>query len=249
MSLWKRGSQYWMDVTINGQRYREPLNTTDWREARTRETRRVAELALRPPDLAKSVRTFAALDVKSAIETYAEQRRVQVSTRMVAYWKENARPLAAFFGNTPLRKIDAAMIALYQKARTDAGRAPKTVNGEAAVLRQVLRHAKLWYRFEDEYCALKNTKPPVGQALTDEDQEKLFTTAKSKPAWLFAYTAATLSFYCGLRACEIKGLQWKHIDFLNRRLQIRRSKTPAGWRDPSLNQRCITVLQELWSQS
>jgi hypothetical protein len=79
---------------------------------------------------------------------------------MVAYWKENARPLAAFFDQTPLRKIDSGMIAAYQNARVDAGRAPKTVNGEVSVLRQVLRHAKLWYRIEDEYRALKNTKPP-----------------------------------------------------------------------------------------
>jgi hypothetical protein len=29
MSLWKRGTQFWMDVTVNGQRHREPLGTTD----------------------------------------------------------------------------------------------------------------------------------------------------------------------------------------------------------------------------
>jgi integrase len=111
-----------------------------------------------------------------------------------------------------------------------------------------LRHAKLWYKFEDEYCSLKNTKAPVGQALTDEQQQTLFTLAESKPHWLFAYVAATLAFYCGLRACEIKGLQWKHIDWLRSRMEIRRSKTPAGWRDPSLNQRCTAVLKALWSQ-
>jgi hypothetical protein len=38
----------------------------------------------------------------------------------------------------------------------------KTINSELSVLRQVLKHAKLWARFQDEYKALKNTKPPVG---------------------------------------------------------------------------------------
>jgi len=59
VSLWKRGEQYWMDVTVNGQRYREPLSTTDWREARELEKHRIAELSKRPPDPAKRGRPTA----------------------------------------------------------------------------------------------------------------------------------------------------------------------------------------------
>jgi integrase len=77
----------------------------------------------------------------------------------------------------------------------------------------------------------------------------LFALAESKPEWLFAYVTATLAFYCGLRACEIKGLQWKHIDWLRGRMEVRRSKTPAGWRDPSLNHRCTSVLMMLRGQA
>jgi integrase len=62
---------------------------------------------------------------------------------------------------------------------------------------------------------------------------------------MFAYVAAALAFYCGLRACEIRGLRWKHVDWSRKRLSVRRSKTPAGWRDPSLNHACVTALREL----
>jgi integrase len=72
------------------------------------------------------------------------------------------------------------------------------------VLRQVLRHARLWYRFQEDYRALKNTRPPAGQALTDGEQQRLFEHARNEPRWMFAYVAATLAFYCGLRACEIR---------------------------------------------
>ena len=245
MAVWKRGTQYWLDVVVNGERYREPLGTTDWRHARELEKTRVAELQKRPPDPMTQARTFSALTVAHAIDVYAADRRSQVSSRMVAWWKEMGSPLSAFFKDKPLRKISVMDLAAYQNSRRDLGRAPKTVNSELSVLRQLLKHAKLWYRFVDEYRPLKNTKPPAGQALSDADQEHLFETAKSKPAWFFAYVAATLDFFYGLRACEIKALQWKHISWEQRRLSVRRSKTPAGWRDPSLNETCLSALRAL----
>ncbi len=64
------------------------------------------------------------------------------------------------------------------------------------MLRQLLKHAKLWYRFGEDYKPLKNTRPPAGQALKDDDQARLFETARSNPAWYFAYVAATLDFFC-----------------------------------------------------
>jgi integrase len=72
---------------------------------------------------------------------------------------------------------------------------------------------------------------------------------KSNPAWFFAYVAATLDFFCGLRACEIKSLQWKHVSLEDRRLSVRRSKTAAGWRDPSLTATCLEALCELHSRA
>ena len=44
MSLWKRGDWYWTDFTENGRRYRLPLRTKNWQEARTQE-RTVTETA------------------------------------------------------------------------------------------------------------------------------------------------------------------------------------------------------------
>jgi Phage integrase family len=66
---------------------------------------------------------------------------------------------------------------------------------------------------------------------------------------LYAYVAATLAFYCGLRACEIKVLCWRDIDHTNRLLHVRRSKTPAGWRSPTLNTTCLDVLAELHARA
>jgi hypothetical protein len=54
-------------------------------------------------------------------------------------------------------------------------------DSELSVLRQVLKHAKMWYGFAEDYTAVKNTKPPAGQALTDADQARLFEVAEGIP--------------------------------------------------------------------
>ena len=237
MSLWKRGKQYWIDGR------REPPSipraARHGRRARSQKPREDADCRILDP-AARSARrrqTFGSLTIKKRSTPMRRTTRAGVAAHGEVPGKRTA-------GASPrssavrLEHLTIDHVAAYQNQRTDEGRAPKTINGELSVLRQLLRHARLWYRFEEDYRALKNTKPPVGQALTDEEQERLFAVARSATGWLFAYVATALSFYCGLRACEIKGLQWKHVDFERARIQIRRSKTPAGWRDPSLNDAC-----------
>ena len=72
---------------------------------------------------------------------------------MLKYWKENGRRLAAVLGERPLKSLTIDHVIAYQNQRTDEGRAPKTINGELSVLRQVLRYARLWYRFQEDYRA------------------------------------------------------------------------------------------------
>lgn len=48
-----------------------------------------------------------------------------------------------------------------------------------------------------------------------------------------------------MRACEIKSLRWKHVDFIGDTIDIRRSKTPGGWRKPTLNTICRETLLKL----
>ena len=65
----------------------------------------------------------------------------------------------------------------------------------------------------------------------------------------FSEAAAVLAAYCGLRACEIRGLQWKDVDLDAGLLEIRHSKTPAGWRTPTLNMICSETLAGLFAKA
>lgn len=245
----KGRKSYYLDVVINGVQYRESLKTTDWRKARTLARDRVRQLEERAPDTVRRGKAYGSMDIQAAMKSYSEDRRAQVSPRMVAYWKEQARPLAAFFQTLKLRRFTPAHLAEYQNHRLDAGKAPKTINGEISVLRQLLKHARLWYQFREDYKPIPNNKPPVGQALTEDEQARLFEVAASRDDWMIAYTAAILAFYCGMRACEIKALKWEHVDFTAGLLDIRRSKTRAGWRTPTLNQACKIALTNLYERA
>jgi hypothetical protein len=132
-----------MDVIIRGQRYREPLETSDRREAKQLERDRVQQIESRGPVPTGNSKAYAALDVASAIAAYARERRAQVSRWMTAYWLENSKPLGAFFGKTKLPHHQRPHLRLPERARPDAGRAPRTINGELSVLRQVIKHARV----------------------------------------------------------------------------------------------------------
>ena len=89
----------------------------------------------------------------------------------------------------------------------------------------------------------------MGKALTEEEQARLFEVAQSREDWMYAHAAATLAFYCGLRACEIKALRWQNVDLSAGILDIRRSKTAAGWRTPTLNEVCKRALASLYTKA
>jgi integrase len=263
MKTYKRGDWYWLNAVVNDVRHRVPLNTKDHGKVSDLVIAKLEELKKLRPDSAKRAKAYGVMTVKDAVDAYVAERCNRVSPGMVKYWKAQTPPLVTYF-KTPLKKITLADVDAYQSKRLNEGRAPKTVNGEVSVLRQVLKHAKLWHRFEDDQPVINN-KEPVGRALTIEEQKRLFETAalwtseaalirvgkdgktyKLQADWQYAHAAATLAAFCGLRACEIKGLQWKDVDFADGLLQIRRSKTPGGWRTPTLNAVCSDVLAGLY---
>jgi integrase len=63
----------------------------------------------------------------------------------------------------------------------------------------------------------------------------LLKGAQFRPEWETAYLASVLALNTTMRGCEIEQLRWCDIDFMDRSLVIRRSKTRAGERLIPLN--------------
>jgi integrase len=85
----------------------------------------------------------------------------------------------------------------------------------------------------------------IGRALTPDEKLRLIRAAKLKPEWANARLALTLALNTTMRGCEIKGLQWRDVDLMDKTLTIRHSKTEAGERVITLNADAMAAILEL----
>ncbi len=235
MALWKRGKTWWADVTVCSTRYRESLKTTDHREARSLEKELVAKIQSGKV-AAPAGKAYARLQFSAAADQYIKEREKRVAERTIQFEKERLVPLKKRLGETPLSRITAEAIALYQQDRVGDGVSGRTINMEISVLRRMLKKAKRW-----AFLAEDVTKYPeqsnVGQALISEEKGRLFETAATNPRWMVAYCAAVLAASTTCRGIELKHLKWRDTNLNTRLVRIERSKNESGRRTIPLNGR------------
>jgi len=158
------------------------------------------------------------------------------------------KPLCKEFGEIAVSRLSPEMVRRYIAERKKVGVANKTVNLELGVLRGILKRAKRWHSFCDEIKPLP-VKHEIGRALTPEEKARLEKLAATKPDWQNARLAMTLALNTTMRGCELKGLQWRDVDFMERTLTIRQSKTDAGRRMIPLNGSAWETILELYHRA
>lgn len=242
--IYKRKGHWHLDVTIQGVRYREALDTTDKRQAKELEKDRVAAIK-QGKGASKTGREFARKPFSEAATVYLEERKPHVSERTVQFEKERLKPLCKHFGERPLLRFKAEDVAAYQTARLNSGISGRTVNMETGVLRRMLKRAKVWSAISEDVRALPEHQSAVGKVLPADLKSKLFEVAASKPEWTVAHCAAVLAVSTTCRGVEIKNLHWQDVDLFSRVATIRRSKTAAGHRTIPLNGDAMAALSRL----
>jgi integrase len=115
---------------------------------------------------------------------------------------------------------------------------------ELGILRRILKRAKRWHLLAEDVKPLPE-RHNVGRALQHSEKLKLLKVAASRPEWQLARLAATLALNTTMRAGEIRGLQWRDVDFMERTLTVRHSKTEAGERVLPLNGDAWATILEL----
>jgi integrase len=242
VALYKRGKTWHTDFTVNGERFRQSLDTTDWREAQSKEKELIAQASA--GKLAPTSQQFSKLNFTQAVERYLDDRAAHVQPRSKRSESDHAKPIREYFASLPVARIDADSILAYIRHRKANGLSNTTVNMEIGILRRILKRAKRWHFVEDEIPHLPERRD-IGRALQPEEKLHLLKLAQSKPEWETAYLASVLALNTTMRGCEIKQLRWRDIDLMDRSLVIRRAKTMAGERMIPLNANAYNAIMRL----
>ena len=176
--IYKRDQHWHMDATINGNRYREALKTTDWREAQRLEKKRLAEIQ-QGKGASKTGRDFARKPFEAAADLFLADRKPHVSERTAQLEKQQLKALRKFFREKPLLRIQAEDIAAYQRQRREFV-SGTTLNMEIGVLRQMMRRAKVWNVVAEDVKMDRENVRPIAKVLTVEEKKLLFHTAASR---------------------------------------------------------------------
>jgi integrase len=242
--IYRRGRVYWLQVETRGERYRTSLHTANWNEAQTAARRAITEIQAGKRQ-SRAV-PFAKMPFTTACDAYLGERALRVSARTIRTEKEHWNHLRDFFGQKLLHRISEDDVREYLLKRRAAKAANRTINIEIGILRRIVVRARRLHAFSDsDVFKPLPEKKDIGRALSHDERLRLLAKAKERPEWMNAYLAATIALNTTMRSGEIRRLQWRDIDFLDRSLVVREAKTDAGVRVIPLNGDAFAAIMEL----
>jgi integrase len=236
----KRNRIYHIDETVDGQRIRQSLETTDWRVANDRAQELIRQA--KEGKLAAHTPPLARMKLPEAFDRYLREREIEISN--ARHERDCSKPLVTFFGNKRLSQILGDDIRRFQAHRLAQGKKPKTANLEVGLLLRLLKRAKLRHRVLDDVKLLTVVREPR-QMLTTEEKSHLFETASTRPTWQMAFCAGLLTCFTSMRPKELRRLRWADLDPFDRLITVRRSKTEAGTRVIPLNDEAWSAITAL----
>jgi integrase len=242
MALTKRGKIWHTHFFVDGQRFRQSLETSDWRMAQAKEKNLIA--AAKAGKLTASSEDFARLIFEDAAEKYLLGRLPELAESSQQKERQLLVKPKEYFRGKRLRNIEAEDVHGFRQWRTAEGVGPAIINMEVGVIRRMLKRAKRWGALAEDIRPLREPRS-VGRAMSLEDKLRLLSAAGSNPDWENARLAMTLALCTTMRGVEIKNLRWRDVDFFRQSLTVRRSKTEAGLRAIPMNVDAYSAILEL----
>lgn len=212
LPVWRRGQrrgQFEAVRTVNGQRERRTLGTSDPHEA----DRLISRLN-------REVVTGGRTTVKAVFDLYRQRKSEK------GKWREDQdrsyRRIVPVMGSLDASELDPRTVEAFVEDRRAAGASPDTVRLEVAYLRAALRHAE-YERLIPHAPRIKVPSPgkPRERWLTRDEVYRLIDAAQELHVKLFI----VLSVATAGRPSHVLGLRWEQIDFDRRTIDLGRLET------------------------
>ena len=239
MSLYKRGSFWWMRFSFQGKQIRRSTETTDKKLAERIYHKVLGELAEgdwfdRLPGEEKTLSELFG-------QYLNEHSKPNKSPKSYIRDKGMVGRILKEFGDVTLVEISARQISEYKSRRRAEDAAAATVNKELSFLRHVFETAVVWEWLKTNPAAQiprEKVRNCIERWLSSEEEERLLNAC---PDWLRKIVIFALN--TGFRQGEILSLTWKQMDWSRKAILFWEQKN--GGRDLiPLNERALNVLKD-----
>lgn len=228
MSVYKRGKVWWYHFTFLGKPIQESAHTHKKTVAlaaeadhRRRLEKTLAGLPLE--DREQRVRTVA-----DTVATYSRDYRLGHRPKSIQFSEGRLKQVVRLLGPVMLHDLTEAKIRDYQRARLAEEIDGRTINAELGELSRAIGYP--WSQLWPKVLKLEERKE-VGRALSPDEERRLLEACdmqespnRSRTLGMFV----RLALMTGMRAGEIKDLQWGRIDFEKGTIQVGKAKTAGG---------------------
>jgi len=225
MSVYKRRDSYYIDYYFEGERIRERVGTN----------KKLAERALakRKTEIAEG-RFFSESTRSNVTFDDLSNDFMKWSKANKRSWERDQRSIRLMsrkFGSLKLTKITPKLIEDYKQERLKSVKGA-TVNRELACLKSMFSKAVIW--------DMASSNPVKKVKMLREGPERLRFLVKAEIDALIKECSEDLrplvivAVNTGMRYGEIVGMTWDHVDLVNKRIRITRSKSGRS-RDIPMN--------------
>lgn len=173
---------------------------------------------------------------EAAAQFWIEEHQRYVSAGTRVDYGCSIKALDGFLHGTILKFINIGTVREYQKYRLEAEIGASRINHETSTLKQIMDAAGLWAPIAPRFRPLPLPKKKIGKAISDEQEDKLFSVARTRKRWKIAYWCTSLMANTAADSGEIRHLRFCDVNLEGRYININDGvKTPDRVRRVPLN--------------
>jgi len=241
MGVYKRGSTWWIDITVNGKRHRVSADTMDRQDAIVKEAQLKKQLMNGHIPAPVGAPSCEVCTLQAAFDRMLESHwkgtpSEKTVTSHMAQITKYLNP------DTPLLQITEPVIEGLKDKLKEGGNSPASVNRKLSTLSTTLEHACYRWKVLPVVPYIGRGKESRGRMLViSQEQEKEILRIANTLSQSFGGLLVVL-FETGMRLSEALELEWKDVDFENRMVHIWENKTDNP-RSIPMTDRLFNVLQ------